>query len=139
MGRQRRAPVALPPGKRPGTNFTGDRVGPRKGLDECCKSRPHRDSIPILPSPTTLSWPTRSRPIGNIQKSPLSAKVKFLKAEILYLTEYILIMLMMYCNNNLNGKYWVTFDPKLSGQPSVPDYRGATVYLTICNVGTYGV
>ena len=33
------------PRKRPGTHFTGGRVGPRAGLERCGKSRLHRDSI----------------------------------------------------------------------------------------------
>jgi len=37
---QNHAPVALPPGKRPGTHCTGGWVGPRSGLDGCGKSRP---------------------------------------------------------------------------------------------------
>ena len=37
VGGQRNAPVALPPGKRPGA---GGRVDPRAGLDGCGKSRP---------------------------------------------------------------------------------------------------
>ena len=49
-GGQRHAPTALPPGKRPGTHFTGGWVGPRAGLDGCGKSR-HRDSIREPSSP----------------------------------------------------------------------------------------
>ena len=40
VGGQLHAPVALPPGKRPGTNCIGGWVGPRAGLDGCGKSRP---------------------------------------------------------------------------------------------------
>ena len=43
VGGQLHAPAALPPGKRPGTHCIGGWVGPRAGLDECGKSRPHRD------------------------------------------------------------------------------------------------
>jgi hypothetical protein len=43
---QRHSPVALPPGKRPGTHCIEGWVDPRAGLDWCGKSRPHRDSIP---------------------------------------------------------------------------------------------
>ena len=32
--------AALPPGKRPGTQYTGDWVGLKDGLDVCGKSRP---------------------------------------------------------------------------------------------------
>jgi hypothetical protein len=51
VGGQSHAPAALPPGKRPGTQFIGGWVGPRAGLDRCNKFRPHRDSIPGPPSP----------------------------------------------------------------------------------------
>jgi len=40
--------VALPLGKNP-TDCVGGWVGPRAGLEECGKSRPHRDSIPGPP------------------------------------------------------------------------------------------
>ena len=33
-------PGLLYPRERPGTNYTGDWVGPRAGLDRCGKSRP---------------------------------------------------------------------------------------------------
>ena len=46
VGGELHAPAALPPGKRPGTHCIGGWVGPRAGLDECGKSRPHLDSIP---------------------------------------------------------------------------------------------
>jgi hypothetical protein len=46
---QRHAPVALSPGKRPGTHCTGGWVGPRVGLYGCRKYRPHRDSISDRP------------------------------------------------------------------------------------------
>jgi hypothetical protein len=35
VGGQLHVPAALPPGKRPGTNYTGDWVGPRAGLEGC--------------------------------------------------------------------------------------------------------
>jgi len=38
---QSHIPVALPPGKRLGTNYIGGWVGPRAGLDGCGKSRPN--------------------------------------------------------------------------------------------------
>ena len=41
----------LYPQDRPGTSCTGGWVGPRAGLEECGKSRPHRDSIPGPSSP----------------------------------------------------------------------------------------
>ena len=47
---QRHAPAAFNPRERLGTHFTRGWVGPRAGLDRCGKSRPHRDSIPGLPS-----------------------------------------------------------------------------------------
>ena len=40
LGGQRHAPVALPSGKRPGTNCIGSWVSPTAGLDGCGKSRP---------------------------------------------------------------------------------------------------
>jgi len=40
-GGQSHAPAALPPGKRPGTHFTGGWVGPMAGLDGYGKSRLH--------------------------------------------------------------------------------------------------
>ena len=54
---------SLYPRERHGTHCIGGWVGPRAGLDECGKSRPHRDSIPRSSSPwqvatpTELSWP----------------------------------------------------------------------------------
>ena len=51
VGGQRHAQAALPPEKRPGTNFIGGWVGPRVGLDGCGKSRHYRDSIPGPSSP----------------------------------------------------------------------------------------
>jgi len=51
VGGQRHAPAALLPGKRPGTQCIGGWAGPRAGLDECGKPRPHQDSIPRPPSP----------------------------------------------------------------------------------------
>ena len=46
VGGQSEGQAALPPGKRPGVNFTGGWVGPRFGLEVCGKSRLHWDSIP---------------------------------------------------------------------------------------------
>jgi hypothetical protein len=46
VGGQRHATASLPPAKRPGTHRTEGWVEPRAGLDECEKSRSHRDSIP---------------------------------------------------------------------------------------------
>jgi hypothetical protein len=43
---QRSAPASLPSRNRPGTHFTGGRVGQTAGLGRCGKSRPHRVSIP---------------------------------------------------------------------------------------------
>jgi len=51
VGGQRHAPAALPPAKRPVTNYTGDWVGPRVGMDRYWKSIPHWDSIPGPSSP----------------------------------------------------------------------------------------
>ena len=39
-------PGRFTPWERPGTHCTEGWVGPRAGLDECGKSRPHRDLIP---------------------------------------------------------------------------------------------
>jgi hypothetical protein len=52
---QRHAPAVLPPGKTPGTHFTGGWVGFRAGLDGCEKSRPYRDSIPVRTARNELS------------------------------------------------------------------------------------
>ena len=35
----------------------------------------------------------------------------------------------MFCNNNLNRKYWTIVGRKLSGPPKDPDFRGTTVLL----------
>ena len=51
VGGQIHSPAALPPGKGPGTHCTAGWVGPRFGLDDCGKPRPHRDSIPGPSSP----------------------------------------------------------------------------------------
>jgi len=48
---QRHAPADLSPGKRHCTHCIGGWVDPRTRLDECGKSRPHRDSIPGPSSP----------------------------------------------------------------------------------------
>ena len=57
VGGQLHSPVALPPGKRPGTHCVGGWVGPRAGLDGCGKSRLHRDSIPDRPARSeSLYW-----------------------------------------------------------------------------------
>jgi hypothetical protein len=49
VGDERRAPAALPLGKRPGTQFTGGWVGTRAGLDGLGKFRPNRNSKPVRP------------------------------------------------------------------------------------------
>jgi len=38
--------VASPPGRRTGTYFTGDWLGPRASLNTCRKCHLHQDSIP---------------------------------------------------------------------------------------------
>jgi hypothetical protein len=45
---QLHAAAALPPGNRIGTLCSEGWVGPRVGMDECGKSRPSRDSIPVF-------------------------------------------------------------------------------------------
>ena len=55
-GGQRHAPVALLPGKRPGTHCTGGWVGPRASLDGCGKPRPYRDSIPPTAQPVASRY-----------------------------------------------------------------------------------
>ena len=45
VGGQRQSPATLPLGK-PGTHSMEGWVGPRTGLDECGKSRPHWDLVP---------------------------------------------------------------------------------------------
>jgi hypothetical protein len=44
----------------------------------------------------------------------------------------IIIIIIMYCNNNFNGKFWAVFAPKLAGPPGdldyrAPDYEGTTL------------
>ena len=51
VGGYRHAPVALPPGKRPGNHCIGGWVGPRAGLHGFGKSRPHQD---LIPGPSSL-------------------------------------------------------------------------------------
>jgi len=58
VGSQRDAPTTLAPGKRAGTHRTGDRVGPRAGLDWCRESHHHRDSIRLPSSPQRVTVPT---------------------------------------------------------------------------------
>jgi hypothetical protein len=46
--------------------------------------------------------------------------------------QIIIIIIIIYCNNNFNGKYWAIVGPKLSGPPvdadyQGPDYQGTTV------------
>jgi hypothetical protein len=48
-GGQSHSSVALPPGNKPVTPFTGDWMGPKDGLDVCGKSRP----------PTGIRYPDR--------------------------------------------------------------------------------
>ena len=50
VGGKRHALAVLPPGMTR-TDCIGGWVGPRAGLNECGKSRPHRDSIPGSSSP----------------------------------------------------------------------------------------
>jgi hypothetical protein len=50
LGGQHHAPAALPPGKTHITQCTGGWVGPRAGLDDCRKSRPHQDPVPDPPA-----------------------------------------------------------------------------------------
>ena len=56
VGSQRHAQAALPPGKKPGTHYTGGWVDPRIGLDGSGKSHPHRDSIPVPLCPPQISY-----------------------------------------------------------------------------------
>jgi hypothetical protein len=51
VGGQRNAPTALPPEKRPGTHCVEGWVAPGAGLEGYGRSGPHRDSIPVPPSP----------------------------------------------------------------------------------------
>ena len=51
----RHALATLPSSKRLDTHFIGGYVGPRCGLDECGKSRPHWDSIGGPSSPVSQS------------------------------------------------------------------------------------
>jgi len=56
VGGQRHTPAALPPGKKPGTGFKGDWVGPMAGLDGWGKSRPRRESTPVTIQPVTSPY-----------------------------------------------------------------------------------
>jgi hypothetical protein len=58
VGGELHAPAVLPPGKTPGIQRKGDRVGPRIGLDGRGKSCSHRDSIPRPCSPLRVATPT---------------------------------------------------------------------------------
>jgi hypothetical protein len=45
-------------------------------------------------------------------------------------------IIIMYSNNNFNGKYWAIFGTKLSGPPGDPDYgspnyRGTRVLVAL--------
>ena len=62
VGGQSHALAALPPGKRPGTHYTGGWEGPRVGLDGCGKSRPYKVLIPGPYYPNAVAIPNaRSR------------------------------------------------------------------------------
>jgi len=64
VGGQRRPPVALPPGKRPGTHCIGGRMGPRVCLNGCGKSR--------LPTGIrSLDWSTRSESLYRLRHAGL--------------------------------------------------------------------
>jgi hypothetical protein len=52
VGGQRHARPLYPPGKRRSTQCLGGLVGPKKSLDGCRKSHPHRDSISGPSSPS---------------------------------------------------------------------------------------
>jgi hypothetical protein len=39
----------------------------------------------------------------------------------------VMVVVVVKQHNNLNGKYWVIFGPKLSGPPGNPDYQGTMV------------
>ena len=54
VGGQRHAPAALTR-ERPGTHCTGGWVGPRTGLEGCCKSHSHQDLIPGPSSPKQVT------------------------------------------------------------------------------------
>jgi hypothetical protein len=71
VGGQRHATATLRPGKKPGTHFTAGWVGTRAGLDECGKSRPHRDSIPghsHLHIHVTLTRRTKEQSLGTFKR-----------------------------------------------------------------------
>ena len=51
VGGHRHTPAALPQVKRQFAHFTGGWMGPRAGLDECVKRRPHHVSIYQTPMP----------------------------------------------------------------------------------------
>ena len=51
VGGERYASAALHSEIKPGTHFTGGRVGPRANLDGCGRFDQHRSSIPGLAKP----------------------------------------------------------------------------------------
>ena len=59
VGGQRQAPVALPPGKKPGTHYTEPWVGSRARLDGCRICRANHDPIP---GPWKVAIPTKLFP-----------------------------------------------------------------------------
>jgi hypothetical protein len=66
VGGQLHTPATLPLGKRPSTHCIGGWVGPRAGLDECGKSRPHQDLIPGPSSYTDYAIPANDQQ-NNVQ------------------------------------------------------------------------
>jgi len=65
--------ATLPPGKGPGTHFTGDWVGPSGGLDRCVKSRPS-------PGFTSSDPPARSESLYRIcYLGPLTNTLRTIK------------------------------------------------------------
>jgi len=39
----------------------------------------------------------------------------------------IIITIIIYCNNNVSGKYWAVISPKLYRPTEDPEYQGASV------------
>jgi hypothetical protein len=82
---QRHAPAAFYPRESPGNHCTVGWVGPRVGLDNCGKSRPHRDSIPDRPARSQslyrLSYPAHGSGIIRSYLRSCNLLLKLLKTK----------------------------------------------------------
>jgi len=83
-------PRPLYPQERPGAHCVGGWIGPRTGLDECEKFRPHRDSIPgpksifkvqLKSKKTEQLFVTQQRSLGSCLQSQTQVTLLFLTRE----------------------------------------------------------